>query len=157
MQARVRAGGGRPRGANDRDMHNRALHDSLAAFVEEAAWQLAEEISGGAGVPFELIEQARASSPLYCYRPLTGRFIADRSPELAKLPSYPAAVHGLASLPDLPAYLQARRRPPPARPSPRRAPPPPPLSPDRRNQADAALQAFLTAVWADSTDFGFEP
>ena len=34
-------------------MHNRALHDSLAAFVEEAAWQLAEEISGGAEVPFE--------------------------------------------------------------------------------------------------------
>ena len=24
-------------------MHNRVLHDSLAAFVEEAAWQLAEE------------------------------------------------------------------------------------------------------------------
>ena len=41
-------------------MHNRALHDSLAAFVEEAAWQLAEEISGGAEVPFELIEQGRA-------------------------------------------------------------------------------------------------
>ena len=43
--------------------------------------QLAEEISGGAEVPFELIEQGRASAPLYCYRPLTGRFLADRSPE----------------------------------------------------------------------------
>ena len=41
-------------------MHNRALHDTLAAFVEEAAWQLAEEVSGGAEVPFELIEQGRA-------------------------------------------------------------------------------------------------
>jgi hypothetical protein len=123
-------------------MHNRALHDSLAAFVEEAAWQLAEEISGGAEVPFELIEQGRASAPLYCYRPLTGRFIADRSPELAKLPSYPAAVQGLTTLPDVPAYLQARGR---------RTP-----SPDRRQQADAALQAFLTAVWAESTDFAFD-
>jgi hypothetical protein len=123
-------------------MHNRALHDSLAAFVEEAAWQLAEEISGGAEVPFELIEQGRASAPLYCYRPLTGRFIADRSPELAKLPSYPAAVQGLTTLPDVPAYLQARGR---------RTP-----SPDRRLQADAALQAFLTAVWAESTDFAFD-
>ena len=82
-------------------MHNRALHDSLAAFVEEAAWQLAEEISGGAEVPFELIEQGRASAPLYCYRPLNGRFIADRSPELAKLPSYPAAVHVLRPQPDV--------------------------------------------------------
>ena len=123
-------------------MHNRALHDSLAAFVEEAAWQLAEEVSGGAEVPFELIEQGRASAPLYCYRPLTGRFIADRTSELAKLPSYSAVVRGLAALPDLPAYLQARGR---------RTP-----SPDARVQADAALQAFLTAVWSESTDFAFD-
>jgi hypothetical protein len=123
-------------------MHNRALHDSLAAFVEEASWQLAEEISGGAEVPFELIEQGRAAAPLYCYRPLTGRFIADRSPELAKLPSYPPAVQGLTALPDLPAYLQSRGR---------RTP-----SPDHRAQAQAALQAFLTAVWAESTDFAFD-
>ena len=123
-------------------MHNRALHDSLAAFVEEAAWQLAEEVSGGAEVPFELIEQGRASAPLYCYRPLTGRFLADRSGLLARLPSYPAAVQGLAALPDLPAYLQARGRRTPG--------------PDARSQADAALQAFLTAVWSDSSDFAFE-
>ena len=123
-------------------MHNRALHDSLAAFVEEAAWQLAEEVSGGAEVPFELIEQGRASAPLYCYRPLTGRFLAERSAELAKLASYAPAVRGLSALPDLPAYLKARNR---------RTP-----SPDRRAQADAALQAFLVAVWADSTEFAFD-
>ena len=40
-------------------MHNRALHDTLAAFVEEAAWQLAEEVAAGAEIPFELIEQGR--------------------------------------------------------------------------------------------------
>ncbi len=142
LQSRVRAGGGRAPEANERGMHNRALHDSLAAFVEEAAWQLAEEVSGGAEVPFELIEQGRASAPLYCYRPLTGRFLADRSGLLARLPSYPAAVQGLAALPDLPAYLQARGR---------RLP-----GPDARSQADAALQAFLTAVWSDSSDFAFE-
>ena len=94
-------------------MHNRALHDSLAAFVEEAARQLADEVSGGAEVPFELMEMsphARATSPLYCYRPLTGNFIGERIGVLARLPSYPAAVQGLATLPDLPAYLQARGR-----------------------------------------------
>jgi len=123
-------------------MHNRALYDSLAAFVEEAAWQLAEEVSGGAEVPFELIEQGRASAPLYCYRPLTGRFIAERSTELAKLPSYAPAVQGLMTLPELPAYLRARGR---------RTP-----SPDTRQQADAALQSFLTAVWAETSDFGFD-
>ena len=94
-------------------------------------------------MPFELIEQGRASAPLYCYRPLTGRFIADRSPELAKLPSYLAGRPG----PDgaaRPARLPEGRADG-ARPS-----------PDRRIQADAALQAFLTAVWAESSDFDFD-
>jgi hypothetical protein len=128
--------------ANSRRMHNRALHDSLAAFVEEAAWQLAEEVSGGAEVPFELIEQGRASAPLYCYRPLTGRFIAERIGALARLPSYPAAAHGMGALPDLPAYLGKRGR---------RVP-----KGDARGHADAALQAFLAAVWADVSDFVFD-
>ena len=67
-------------------MHNRALHDSLAAFVQEAAWQLAEEVSGGAEVPFELDATPTRSAPLYCYRPLTGRFISERLGVLARLP-----------------------------------------------------------------------
>ena len=126
-------------------MHNRALHDTLAAFVEEAAWQLAEEVSGGAEVPFELIDASppgRGSAPLYCYKPQTGRFIAERIGVLARLPSYPAAAQGLAALPELSAYIVARGR---------RVP-----GPDARAQADAALQAFLTAMWVDATDFGFD-
>jgi hypothetical protein len=131
--------------SNPPRMHNRALHDTLAAFVEEAAWQLAEEVSGGAEVPFELMTAARAkggSSPLYCYRPLTQRFIAERAGTLGRLASYLPAVTGLMALPDLPAYLQARGR---------RVP-----GPDARSQADAALQAFVSAIWADATDFTFE-
>jgi hypothetical protein len=126
-------------------MHNRALHDTLAAFVEEAAWQLAEELSGGAEVPFELITAdppTRSSSPLYCYKPLTGRFIADHIGVLGRLPSYPAAAQGLGALPDLAGYLLHRGQ---------RVP-----GPDARSQADAALQAFLTAMWADATDFTWD-
>jgi len=127
-------------------MHNRALHDTLAAFVEEAAWQLAEEVSGGAEIPFELINAAaptRRSAPLYCYRPLTQRFLAARAGALARLPSYVPAVQGMMALPDLPGYLRARGRRPPAS--------------DARSQADAALQALLTAMWAEATDFAFDP
>ena len=123
-------------------MHNRALHDILAAFVEEAAWQLAEEVSGGAEIPFELIEQGRQSAPLYCYRPLTQRFLAERAGSLARLPSYAPAVQGMMGLPDLPGYLRARGRRPPGT--------------EPRAQADAALQAFLTAMWTDATDFAFD-
>ena len=123
-------------------MHNRALHDTLASFVEEAAWQLADEVSGGAEVPFELIEQGRSSSPLYCYRPLTQRFLAERAGSLARLPSYVPAVQGMLGLPDLPGYLSARGRRP--------------QGSDARSLADAALQAFIAAMWADATDFTFD-
>src|SRR5215207_8371869 len=126
-------------------MHNRALHDTLAAFVEEAAWQLAEEVSGGAEIPFELINAAapaRSSAPLYCYRPLTQRFLAERAGALGRLPSYVVALQGLMGLPDLPSYLRARGRRPPGS--------------DQRSQADAALQAFLTAIWSEATDFTFD-
>ncbi len=127
-----------------RAMHNRALHDTLAAFVEEAAWQLADEVSGGVEIPFELVTSSpsRSSAPLYCYKPLTQRFLAERAGSLGRLPSYLPAVQGLEALPDLPSYLRARgRRPPGSEP---------------RTQADAALQAFIAAVWYDATDFTFD-
>lgn len=120
-------------------MHNRALHDSLAAFVQEAAWQLAEEVSGGAEIPFELDATPTRNAPLYCYRPLTGRFIAQRRTMLSRLPSYPQTARGLAALPDLPAYLVKRGRRAPA-----------------HEMPDAALQAFLGAVWEDVTDFVYD-
>ena len=46
------------------------------------------------------------------------------------------------TLPDLPAYLAARGRRP--------------AGPDPRTQADAALQAFVCAMWAEATDFTFD-
>src|SRR3954447_3331113 len=120
-------------------MHNRALHDSLAAFVQEAAWQLAEEVSGGAEIAFELDATPARGASLYCYRPLTGRFIAQRSSMLSRLPTYPTALRLLQALPDLPGYLTRRGRRVPA-----------------HEQPDAALQAFLAAIWADVTDFVFD-
>src|SRR3954453_11691064 len=126
-------------------MHNRALHDSLAAFVEEAAWQLAEEVAGGAEVPFELDATngaRRAGAPLYCYRALTGRFIAQRVGMLSRLPSHPAALRGIEALPDPAAYLRRRQR---------RVP-----HGDSREVAEAALNAFLGAMWAEAADFAFD-
>src|SRR4051794_30348646 len=120
-------------------MHNRALHDSLAAFIQEAAWQLAEELSGGAEIPFELDATPTRSAPLYCYRPMTGRFIAQRAGMLGRLPTYAQAIRSLQALPDLPAYLTKRGR-----------------RVTGHEPADAALQAFLAAVWADVTDFVFD-
>ena len=139
----MQAGGGPGGPANPRGMHNRALHDILAAFVEEAASQLAEEVSGGAEVPFELIEQGRAPRPCTA----TARSPSASSPSArarsAACRLLRAAVQGLMTLPDLPAYLRARGRRP--------------AGPDPRSQADAALQAFVCAMWAEATDFSFDP
>lgn len=117
-------------------MHNRALHDTLAAFVAEAAHQLSEEVAGGAEVSFELAEQRGASAALYCYRPMSDAFIAERGGMLGRLPSFPAASRALADLPNLAGYLHARG-----------------VVADRRSPGDGALTAFLCAVWAEATDF----
>ena len=117
-------------------MHNRAMHDTLAAFVAEAAHQLSEEVAGGAEIPFELAEQRGAFSALYCYRPMSDAFIAERTGMLGRLPSYAAAGRMLAELPNLAGYLHARG-----------------VAADRRSPGEGALTAFLCAVWAESTDF----
>ena len=79
-------------------MHNRQLQDALAAFAEEAAWQLADETSAGAEVPFEVVEaegRRRRETPLYCYRPLTARFIDDRLGLLGRLPTFLLNLEGV--------------------------------------------------------------
>ena len=70
------------------------------------------------------------------------RLTAERAGSLGRLGSYVPAVQGLAALPDLPSYLRARGR----RPS----------GSDPRSLADAALQAFVAAVWQDATDFAYD-
>ena len=70
------------------------------------------------------------SAPLYCYRPLTGRFIAAAHRRCSPAcPPTPPPRRASRTLPDLPAYLRPAR--------------PPRARPDARAQADAALQAFL--------------
>ena len=117
-------------------MHNRAMHDILAAFVAEAAHQLTEEVAGGSEIPFELAEQRGNSSPLYCYRPMSDVFIAERSGMLGRLPSFTAASRALAELPNLAGYLHARG-----------------VAADRRSPGEGAVTAFLCAVWSEATDF----
>ena len=122
-------------------MRNRQLHAALAAFAEEAAWQLASAAQDGAEVPFEIVESGghRRDTPLYCYRPLTADFIRERLGLLGRLPSYLPAVHALASAGGLDAYLAAAGE--------ERTPA------GGRARAEVALRVFLTSVFAESTDF----
>src|SRR4051794_31922024 len=122
-------------------MRNRQLHAALAAFAEEAAFQLASDAAEGAEVPFEVVELggSRREAPLYCYRPLTASFIDERLSILARLTSFAPAVHALAACGGIDAYLVARGESTfPAQP---------------RARAETALRHFLTRVFEDSGEF----
>lgn len=119
------------------------LHQLLEAFTEDAGLQLAAEMASGAEIPFEVIEEPGSRSPLYCYRPLTGGFIRSRMGVLDRLPSYLPAARALAGIDGIDAYLRRRGEP--------RVPP------DGRERADAVLRSFLSAVYAETSAFGYQP
>ena len=115
------------------------LQAAVTAFVEQAAACLHAEVLDGQEVPFELEARGgRASASLYCYRPLTDTFVAERMPQLRRLPAYPDAVAQLTGAPTLERYLLARGVE-----APRKA----------ERHADAVLLALLQDVFAEQTDF----
>jgi hypothetical protein len=142
LQRTLHAAGAPPRPANRSGMRNRQLHVALAAFAEEAAWQLASDTTEGAEIPFEVVTAGRRDSPLYCYRPLTGDFITERVSLLGRLPSYLPALAALCDCSGLDAYLESRGEPAPR---------------DGRERAEATLRSFLARVFEDSTDFVLSP
>jgi len=124
-------------------VRNRTLHQLLEAFTSEASDQLAADTAGGAEVPFELIEEPGGSAPLYCYRALTGEFIRERLGRLTALPTYAPAARILAAAEGLDAYLRGRAGPP--------------MPTEPRERADAALRFFLARVYAERSEFAFDP
>jgi hypothetical protein len=124
-------------------MRNRMLHQLLEAFTEDAGLQLAAEMASGAEIPFEVTEEPGSRSPLYCYRPLTGGFIRSRMGVLDRLPSYLPAARALAGIDGIDAYLRRRGEPR--------------IPPHGRERADAVLRSFLSAVYAETSAFGYQP
>jgi hypothetical protein len=123
-------------------VHNATLHSILQEFTADAAMQLSAEVSRGAEMPFELVEERGGRVPLYCYRPLTGSFIRQNVGALVGLPSYAAAARALAAAEGSENYLRERGEP--------RVPAEP------RERADAVLRSFLSAVFEGSSEFELE-
>ncbi len=121
-------------------MRSVSLQTSLTAFVEQAAARLHADVLDGQEVPFEL--QTRSArmrgASLYCYRPLTESFIAERFSELRRLDAYRPAAAELERCDTLDRYLLACGKDTPKR---------------GERPADAALLALLCEVFDEQTDF----
>jgi hypothetical protein len=136
-------------------MHSRRLQTALTKLIEAAASDLQAEIDGGAEVPFELGSQTgrrgRGATPLYCYRALTGAFIAERETELERLPGYGEAVSLMEGFDGLDRYLVSAGVDDPTRRG--RA--------SRRGKghtgAQAAIIALLSDVFDEQSDFEVHP
>jgi len=127
-------------------MREPPLQAALTEFVEAAAGHLAAALSSGAEVPFELEPQRTrrgSSAPLYCYRALTGEFIAERQSELERLASYGPAADLLARFDGLERYL-ANINAEPAR-------------GETRARVRAAILALLEEIFDEQTDFEPRP
>ena len=125
-------------------MRNAVLHHHLETFAVEASGRLCTWTAAGEEIPFELCEEAGGGPvALYCYRPLTGRFIADRRDRLCALAGHDHAARALSECEALDVYLRAHGE---IR-----------IPGDRRGCAELALEAFLGSMFVDRTDFGFEP
>jgi hypothetical protein len=117
------------------------LETALTEFVHDAARHLQAELDAGAEVPFDVESRSARGrgAQLYCYRPHTEAFIAERWPALAALESCVAAERLLECLQGLDRYLlqQGVRI----------------GRGDRRARAKLVLRTLLEEVFAEHTSF----
>lgn len=123
------------------------LQAALTEFTEQAAARLHADVLAGQEVPFELASRSgrgRGSPSLYCYRPLTDTFIAERFPELRRLDAYRVAAELLDGFDGLDRYLVSIGAEDPTRSG-------------IRGRCDRALLALLGRVFEEQTDFELRP
>jgi hypothetical protein len=122
-------------------VHSRQLKSVLGELAEQAALRLQACIEAGQEIPFELDSRSarRGGASLYCYRPLTGAYLAERFALLRALPAYAPAAAALGDIGGLDGYLVARGAQL-GRPGP-------------QERAAAALLAFLQDVFGEQSDF----
>jgi hypothetical protein len=128
-------------------MRSLTLQSALTEFAESAAAALQADLAAGAEIPFELDSRATrrgaGSTPLYCYRALTGAFIAERRAALESLPTRGEAARRLKAFDGLDSYLAIAGSEPARQTRPARV--------------DAGLIALLQDIFEDQTDFELRP
>lgn len=131
------------------------MEAALGEYAQAAAHLLHADIIAGEEVELELGSQLGRThtTPLYSYRPLTERFIAQRELELARLPEHATAVTTLAGFDGLDRYLAGRTRETGGGRGERA------LNGGQGAQARArlALRVLLNDVFAEQTEFELRP
>ncbi|HWD65280.1 MAG TPA: hypothetical protein VG405_08900 [Solirubrobacteraceae bacterium] len=127
-------------------MRNPTLHGLLESFTLDVSRRLCAAVADGDEVPFEVVESdgaRRGTAPLYCYRPLTEDYVRERLGLLVALSTYAPVARALEVAEGTAAYLTAMGE---AR-----------VSERPGDRADAALRCFVGRVFAERSEFGFEP
>lgn len=123
-------------------MRNGRLHGVLAEWVQDACTALSADADGGAEIDFDVLETGgEGGTPLYCYRPLTDRFVAEREDLVAALPTAAAVQSALEAVDGLERYLLRQGRPDPG---------------DNRSRAAAAAKRLLARALGDG-ELTFSP
>jgi hypothetical protein len=125
---------------------NPTLYGLLEALTADAAARLTRATADDDGIPFEVVESASeggSAIPLYCYRPLTTAYIRSHLGLLVALPSYAPVARALEHALGTEAYLRTRGESrPPEQP---------------RERSDLAIRLFLARVFAERSEFAFDP
>jgi hypothetical protein len=123
-------------------VRNLTLHGLLEQLTADTAMLLHRAATDGEEIQFEVVEtdpRSGGQRSLYCYRPLTDKFISARLVQITELPTYAPVAQMLEGVGGLDLYLRARGE--------RQLPQEP------GQLVTAVLLDFLSSVFHERTDF----
>ncbi|HVV89825.1 MAG TPA: hypothetical protein VHB53_04970 [Solirubrobacterales bacterium] len=122
-------------------MRDFLLNESLRRLATEAATRFNAMVAEGEEIPFDVATDTAEDSPFYSYVPQTGRYVAERSGELHRLPSWSTAREAVVEAGVASTYLEGRGETVPAEPGAR---------------AERMLETFMVELFEDSTGFALD-
>jgi hypothetical protein len=117
------------------------LNETLRRLATEAATRFNALVAEGEEIPFDVATGAAEDSAFYSYVPQTGRYVAERTDELHRLPGWSAAREAIVEAGVASTYLEGRGELVPAEPGAR---------------AERMLEVFFVALWEGSTGFALD-
>lgn len=122
-------------------MRDLVVQEALSRIAAEAAERFATLVASGEEIPFEVGEEEGTGSPLYCYRPLTERFIREHAEVVRALPGFGAACAAIGSAGLVPDDVLGAEAP---------------GGVDPRGIPEEVILSFLGRLWDGTSEFSLE-